>query len=85
MAGCIARGGGTGQGVSDRLRVGPVHHFSYWTARRQTAVFFTYLQREQMLVSHLITHRFQPTEAAEVYRRLAEKRTETLGVLFDWR
>ena len=59
--------------------------YSYWTPRRQTELFFTYLQRGQMRVADLITHRFKPTEAAEVYRTLAEKRTETLGVLFDWR
>jgi threonine dehydrogenase-like Zn-dependent dehydrogenase len=38
-----------------------------------------------MRVADLITHRFQPEEAPQVYDMLQSDRGATLGVLFDWR
>lgn len=58
------------------------HHF--WTRKNMARLFFDYLQRGQMRVSDLITHRFSPLEALEVYPRLLHDRGETVGVLFDW-
>jgi len=57
---------------------------AYWTPQRQVDLFFTYLQRGQMRVTDLITHRFPPEQAPQVYQMLLENRTATLGVLFDW-
>ena len=59
--------------------------YAYWTGKRQAQLFLQYLQRKQMRVSDLITHRFAPSEAAEVYARLEEERGATVGVVFDWR
>lgn len=56
----------------------------YWTPQRQTALMLDYLQRGQMNVDGLVTHRFDPFQAPEVYRTLQQQRDETLGVLFDW-
>ena len=47
-------------------------------------LFFDYVRRGQMRVSDLITHRFRPQEAAEVYRMLLHDRGATVGVVFDW-
>ncbi len=58
------------------------HH--YWTRRNMARLFFQYLRRGQMRVGDLITHRFSPREAAEVYRMLLRDRGETVGVAFDW-
>jgi len=58
--------------------------YEYWTPIRQAQLFLDYLQRGQMRVADLITHRFAPQDAVEVYRSLYEQRENTLGVLFDW-
>jgi len=56
-----------------------------WTPERQAQLFHAYVARGQMRVDDLITSRFSPAEAPDVYAMLLENRTETLGVLFDWR
>lgn len=58
--------------------------YAYWTPQRMGELFYTYLMKGQMSVDGLVSHRFAPTEAGEVYRLLAERRTETMGVLFQW-
>jgi 2-desacetyl-2-hydroxyethyl bacteriochlorophyllide A dehydrogenase len=59
--------------------------YAYWTAKRQAQLFLLYVQRQQMRVADLITHRFAPTKAAEVYASLEQDRGSTVGVIFDWR
>jgi len=56
-----------------------------WPAARQIELFVEYVRRGQIRVSDLITHRFSPTEAPEVYELLQERRGATMGVIFDWR
>ncbi|HUS81006.1 MAG TPA: zinc-binding dehydrogenase [Armatimonadota bacterium] len=58
--------------------------YSHWTPQRQAGLFMSYLQRGQMRVGDLITHRFSPEQAAEVYPMLASEQTGVLGVVFDW-
>ncbi|MCE5238173.1 zinc-binding dehydrogenase [bacterium] len=58
------------------------HHF--WTRKNMARLFFDYVRRGQMRVSDLITHRFRPQEAAEVYKMLLHDRGATVGVVFDW-
>lgn len=55
-----------------------------WCAARQMPLFYLYLQRGQMRVSDLVSHRFAPTEAAQAYALLEERRGSTMGVLFHW-
>lgn len=57
---------------------------AYWSHPRMTELFFTYLQRGDMRVSDLITHRFAPDEAPQAYDLLRERRSSTMGVIFDW-
>lgn len=59
--------------------------YAYWTAKRQAQLFLQYLQRNQIQVSDLITHRFEPSKAAEVYAQLDRERGDSAGVIFDWR
>lgn len=58
--------------------------YAWWTLRRQIELFFTYVQRGQMHLDDLITHRHPPEEAPALYPRLLGDRSDTLGVLFDW-
>ena len=56
-----------------------------WSWVRQIELFYTYLQRDQMRVTDLITSRHTPDEAPAVYAKLMNDRADTLGVVFDWR
>lgn len=56
-----------------------------WTVRRQEQLFLHYLQRKQMSVADLITHRFDPRDAADVYAQFDQDRGDSAGVIFDWR
>lgn len=62
----------------------PLEH-SLWTFPRQAQLFLTYLQRGQMRVNDLVTHRLRPADAPRVYADLRADRGETMGVIFDWR
>jgi 2-desacetyl-2-hydroxyethyl bacteriochlorophyllide A dehydrogenase len=55
-----------------------------WTIEAMTELFFLLLRTGRMEVDGLISHRFTPDEAPEVYARLQTHRSEYLGVLFDW-
>ena len=59
--------------------------YAYWTVKRQAQLFLKYLQRKQMTVSDLITHRLDPGKAGEVYAQLDQARGDSAGVIFDWR
>ncbi len=57
---------------------------AYWSRKRMAELFFTYLQRGDMQVSHLLTHRYSPDDASSAYALLSEKGASPLGILFDW-
>lgn len=57
---------------------------AYWTHNNMARLFFTYLERGQMQVHDLISHRCAPEEAPQVYQMLTTDRSATMGVLFDW-
>ena len=61
----------------------PPQH-AVWTATRQRQLFLQYVQRGQMSVSDLITHRFSPNEAASAYAQLDAERGGSVGAVFDW-
>ncbi|MBV9470880.1 MAG: zinc-binding dehydrogenase [Abitibacteriaceae bacterium] len=56
----------------------------WWTHEHMTQLFFTYLQRQQMRVSDLVTHRYAPQDAAQAYHMLITDRSAAMGVIFDW-
>ena len=59
--------------------------YAYWTRNRQIELFYKYIERRIFHVEDLITHRYQPNQAPEVYEQFLHDRSQTLGVLFDWR
>jgi len=56
-----------------------------WSHRVMQQLFFQYLERRDLDVHDLITHRAWASDAAEVYEFLQEDRSEAIGVLFRWR
>ena len=58
--------------------------YTHWTHKHMTKLFFTYLERGDMHVEDLITHRYSPRRAVEAYGMLTKDRSEAMGVLFDW-
>ncbi|MDA0841177.1 MAG: zinc-binding alcohol dehydrogenase [Planctomycetota bacterium] len=57
---------------------------AHWTLAKQIQLFYEYVTRGVFKTDGLITHRYRPEEAPEVYQKLQTNRTDTLGVLFDW-
>jgi len=55
-----------------------------WTIEAMTELFFLYLRSGRMDVDGLLSHRFTPDQAPEVYARLQRDRSPYLGVVFDW-
>ncbi|MDF2725176.1 MAG: zinc-binding alcohol dehydrogenase [Paenibacillus sp.] len=54
------------------------------TATDMNTLFYDYLLQNRMDIEHLITHRFSPAEAPQVYDFLVKDRTSAIGVIFDW-
>lgn len=55
-----------------------------WDHHRMAQLFYEYVLRGDMRVSDLVTHRYSPLEAASAYAMLRERRSEAMGVIFDW-
>jgi 2-desacetyl-2-hydroxyethyl bacteriochlorophyllide A dehydrogenase len=55
-----------------------------WTRREIIGLFFDYLVQGRMSVADLITHRYSPRDAPEVYAGLMDDRSSMMGVIFDW-
>lgn len=79
--------------VADSLTIIGVHgssapsaatHLDRWTEHAMTALFFELVRSGRMDVDSLVTHRFDPRDAAAVYENLRVDRSAHLGVLFDW-
>ena len=55
-----------------------------WTRREVIALFFDYLVQGRMKVSDLVTHRYSPLDAPQVYAGLLQDRSSVMGIIFDW-
>ncbi len=55
-----------------------------WTLSAMTSLFFDWVSTSRMDVDCLVTHRFQPSQAPEVYESLRADRSQFLGVILDW-
>lgn len=55
-----------------------------WTLPAMTSLFFDWVSSGHMDVDSLVTHRFVPSQAADVYESLQEDRSSFLGVILDW-
>ena len=59
--------------------------FARWSRREMIALFFKLIERGQVRVDDLITHRYSPEDASATYQMLQTNRAEAMGVLFDFR
>ncbi|MEK7270058.1 MAG: zinc-binding alcohol dehydrogenase [Planctomycetota bacterium] len=55
-----------------------------WSHKAMMELFLRYLERGQMSVKDLVTHRFPFARAAEAFSLLRERRGETMGVVLTW-
>lgn len=83
----------TGDVIRRGVRIVGAHdgHAPVETTRRESwnrvnicRLFFDYVRRGDMRVDDLVTHRFSPLEAKQVYDQLTTDRSQVLGVVFDW-
>lgn len=58
--------------------------FNPWTAQEMAILFFDYLLQNRMRVSDLVTHRYSPLDAPQVYADIQRDSSGMLGVIFDW-
>lgn len=71
-------------GAHDMHAEFPSSDSARWNNLRQAELFFRYLQRGDMHVNNLITHRYSPQEAPKAYTMLQERRASAMGVIIDW-
>lgn len=55
-----------------------------WTLPAMTSLFFDWISSGRMDVDSLVTHRFLPNQAPDMYAALQADRSQFLGVLLDW-
>ncbi len=55
-----------------------------WTLAAMTDLFFDLVATDRMDVDALVSHRFAPQQATEVYEALRMDRSAYLGVFLDW-
>ncbi|MCC7205331.1 MAG: zinc-binding alcohol dehydrogenase [Phycisphaeraceae bacterium] len=56
----------------------------HWSQNNMVSLFFRLLLRGQMRVVDLVTHRFDPQDAAGAFELLMQRRSEAMGVAFSW-
>jgi threonine dehydrogenase-like Zn-dependent dehydrogenase len=79
--------------VSDSIAILGIHAhmtpseasvFNPWIRSEEVALFLDYLTQGRMKVSDLITHRYSPVNAPDVYAGLVQDRSSSMGLIFDW-
>ena len=71
-------------GIHATTRPDEASDFNQWSAQEMAALFFDYLLQGRMRVSDLVTHRYSPLDAPQVYENLRRDRSAAIGVIFDW-
>ncbi len=59
--------------------------YNEWTRNRNGELFLNLLSSGELQLSSLVTHRFDWSDAVEVYGMLLNDRTKALGVVLNWR
>ncbi|MBP1999952.1 2-desacetyl-2-hydroxyethyl bacteriochlorophyllide A dehydrogenase [Paenibacillus shirakamiensis] len=67
-------------GIHGRMMEG----FKGWTEADMNKFIFESFHRGKLDVASLVTEKVSPLEAVSVYARLAEHKSDFLGVIFDW-
>ena len=64
----------------------PRHYsvYSPWDNSEMASLYFDYLKLGVMSVNGLITHRYSPMEAPNIYRGLLSDRSSQIGIIFEW-
>lgn len=64
----------------------PAHETPYnpWTAQRNVELFFDFVERGEMRVAELITHRYNWSDAPAAYDLLLTDRGKAGAVILDW-
>ncbi|WP_162462933.1 zinc-dependent alcohol dehydrogenase [Paenibacillus psychroresistens] len=73
--------------VSNSVSILGIHSlmdYKEWNHPEMTKLFLSYITQGRMDIKPLITHRYSPLEAVEVYDSLVQNRSSAMGVLFDW-
>jgi len=73
--------------VSNSVAILGIHgttDYKGWDHPGMAALYLSYIMQGRMDVAPLITHRYSPLEAIEVYDSLVQNRSSAMGVLFDW-
>jgi len=60
------------------------HDRDGWTQQKIDSLFFGYVLEGRFDLSELITHEFQPEEAAQAYALAEHQREQAMGIIFDW-
>ncbi len=60
------------------------HDRDGWTQPRIDSLFFEYVLEGRFDLSRLITHEFEPEEAAQAYALAEHQREFAMGIIFDW-
>ncbi|HBE02743.1 MAG: hypothetical protein A2096_10435 [Spirochaetes bacterium GWF1_41_5] len=55
-----------------------------WTREKHTELFFSFLEKNDLKLKSLITHRIKYTEALSIYDELKNNRNGILGVIINW-
>ncbi len=55
-----------------------------WTQRKIDALFFKLVEAGRFSLEDLITHEFNPADAAAAYALASDRRDDALGIVFDW-
>ena len=61
------------------------HETPEWNINTVGRLFFHLLQRGRFPMDGLTTHTFKPEQCQEAYKTANERRSETMGIAFDWR
>jgi threonine dehydrogenase-like Zn-dependent dehydrogenase len=71
-------------GIHGTMSPAQSSEFAPWSREEMTHLFFDYLAQGRMRVADLITHRFSPQDAPQMYARLLQGDPSMVGVLLDW-
>lgn len=59
-------------------------HEDSWSEQHAIRTFFRLVADGRFNLDGLLTHTFAPDDVADAFELVAERRNETMGVLFDW-
>lgn len=71
-------------GAHETHPVDQPHQLVRWSAVQMHELFLHYVARREIRLDHLVTNRYRPEQASEVYEMLQRERDKAMGVVFEW-